>query len=260
MKLLIKTLHLAGVLLVCSLWLVSAKVAACEQKNYIIGVQSIDYSPHYNFVEKGAPSFFSLFLQWLEKKTACKFTVKALPIKRLNFDEHNIISLDFIYPDNATWHDKNEGKRFYSYPLVTAMTGMMVRPEEKNEELEHFKTLSTIRGFTPVQWLSLAPKYTIKFHETYNALASLKMVIYHRADGADVEYNVANYLLKKHHLEKLVLADKLPAWPTPFHISSAKHLNIINRINQLIKKYPDEIQALKDKVSIKEVNLNSLKQ
>jgi len=259
MKLLIKTSYLAWFLLFCTVCFTSAKAAACEKKSYIIGVQSIDYSPHYNFVEKDAPSFFSLFLQWLEKKTACKFTVKALPIKRLNFDENNIISLDFIYPDNVTWHDKNDRKRFYSYPLVTAMTGMMVLPKEKNEDLEHFKTLAITRGFTPAQWLSLAPKYTIKYQETHDALASLKMVIYNRADGADVEYNVANYLLNKHHLEKLVLADKLPAWPTPFHISSVKYPAIINRINQLIQKYPDEIQALKDKVGIKEVNLNSLK-
>jgi hypothetical protein len=232
----------------------------CEpEKNYIIGVQSIDYSPHYNFIEKGAPSYFSLFLTWLEQKTNCKFRVKALPIKRLNFDKNNIITLDFIYPDNAIWHDKNTVKRFYSLSLITAMTGMMVRPDKESTALEQFKTLAIVRGFTPAQWLFLAPNYTIKFHETHDALSALKMVLYKRADGADVEYNVAQYLLKKHHLNKLVLAKKLPDWTTTFHISSVQHPDIINKINRLIKKYPNEIQALKDKVNLIETNLEQLK-
>ncbi len=238
----------------------STSVVACDKnKNYIIGVQAIDYSPHYNFVEKGAPSYFSLFLTWLEQKTHCHFTVKALPIKRLNFDPNNIIQLDFIYPDNVTWHDSKSEKRFYSLPLVTAMTGMMVHPKNENTALKQFKVLAITRGFTPAQWLSLAPKYPIKFHETHDALSSLKMVLYNRADGADVEYNVAQYLAKQYHLDKLVLASKLPASPTTFHISSRKYPKIINQINQLIKKHPNEIQALKDRVNLIEGNLEQLK-
>jgi len=176
----------------------SLNAFACEKnESYVIGVQSIDYSPHYNFIEQGAPSYFSLFLNWLEQKTSCKFSVKVLPIKRLNYSKNSQYSLDFIYPDNSTWHIENSDDRFYSDPIITAMTGMMVRPKEQKMPLEHFKVLAITRGFTPTQWLSLAPKHQIKFQETFNALASLKMVIYNRADGADVEFNVANYLTKK---------------------------------------------------------------
>jgi len=260
MPLVFKIKHNKLILLLFVIACYSSSVAACDKnKNYIIGVQSMNYSPHYNFVEKGAPSYFSLFLAWLEQKTNCHLSVKILPIKRLNFDKNNLIQLDFIYPDNITWHDKKAEKRFYSFPLVTAMTGMMVRPDNENSPLEQFKVLATVRGFTPAQWLSLAPKYPIKFHETHDALSSLKMVLYNRADGADVEYNVAQYLLRKNHLGQLVLATKLPALPTTFHISSRKYPEIINQINQLIKKYPDEIQALKDKVNLIETNLNQLK-
>ena len=233
--------------------------AICDsEKVYTIGVQSIAYSPHYNFIEKNKPSYFSLFLNWLEHKTNCKFVIKALPIKRLNFDQNNKINLDFIYPDNPIWHDNTDNTFFYSSPLVTAMSGMMVRPNNQNRELTSFKVLAIVRGFTPKQWLSETSKPLIEFHETHDALSSLKMVLYNRADGADIEYNVAQYLLKEHHLGELVLATKLPAKPTTFHISSKHQDKIITKINQLIEKYPSEIQALKDKVNLVETSLNQL--
>jgi hypothetical protein len=85
------------------------------------------------------------------------------------------------------------------------------------------------------------------------------MVIYNRADGADVEFNVANYLTKKNNLSPLVLAKQLPPWPTPFHLSTQKHPKLLILINQLMKQYPQEIKSLKDKLNIKEISLNSLK-
>lgn len=195
----------------------------------------------------------------MERKTSCKFTVKVLPIKRLNYVENSQYPLDFIYPDNPTWHENNVDNRFYSDPIITAMTGMMVRPAEKKMPLEHFKVLAITRGFTPTQWLSLAPKHKIRFQETFNALASLKMVNYNRADGADVEYNVARYLTAKNKLSPLVLATQLPPWPTPFHLSTQKHPKILMLINQLMSQYPQELKALKAQLNIKEMSLEKLK-
>jgi len=223
--------------------------ACVKNSPYIIGVQAIDYSPHYNFIEKNMPSYFSNFIQWVENKTQCKFIIKALPIKRLNIAFSQQSSIDFIYPDNTNWHTTSD-KRIYSNTIALALGGTIVRPENANLTLEEFNTLAIPSGFTPVAWLALQKKHQINIHETANAKSALLMTIYQRADGADVEYNVANHLIAKHQYQPLVLAKNLPFTPTSFHISTFNHPEVLNIINKLIKTYPDEIRKLKKQVSL----------
>jgi len=239
-------------LLLASLLVVSKNTNACPQKSpYVIGVQAIDYSPHYNFIEQNTPNYFGNFIQWVESKTQCKFLFKILPIKRLNLTFNPRSNLDFIYPDNATWHTESD-QRIYSHAIALALGSTMVKPENINLTLENFNILAIPSGFTPAAWLNLPPKYPITIHETVNAKSALLMTIYQRADGADVEYNVANYLIKKYHYNPLVLAKHLPFSPTTFHISTFNHPKLLTLINQLITAYPDEINQLKAQVNLHE--------
>jgi polar amino acid transport system substrate-binding protein len=230
---------------------------ACNKKMYTIGVQAIDYSPHYNFVTTGSANFFNEFVVWLRQKTGCNFTILPLPIKRLNlgFEQQKII--DFIYPDNPNWHNtsplkKDEPQRIYSPAIATALGGTMVNKSNKNISLEAFSVLAFPRGFTPVAWLPLQKKYQVAFREVTDGKAALLMVQTGRVDGADIEYNVAQYLVNKHKLTPMVLAKNLPFTPTGFHLSTFTQSAMMDTITELVINNQTDINQMKQKVRLLE--------
>lgn len=229
-----------------------ASTYACNlNKPYVVGVEAIDYSPHYNFVEAGQPSFFAEFINWLTVKTGCQFIVKALPIKRLNIAYERTGSIDFIYPDNPNWHLSNDKTlREFSVGITTAISGTMVKKAHENIGITEFNNLAFPRGFSPIAWYPFKAQHDIKFTETSNALSALQMVITDRVDGADIEYNVAKHLIDKHQLPPLVLAKNLPNTPTQFHLSTIKHVEFLKEISELVSLNSNEIAELQSKVGL----------
>ncbi len=239
-----------------SLVAMPANSCPTPDKIYVIGVEAIEYSPHYNFVRPAQANFFGDFVTWLAKKTQCNFQVKSLPIKRLKYAYENTGNIDFIYPDNPNWHDKNSQQRFFSKGLVTALGTTMVKAKNVSMEIGNFHSLAFPRGFSPVAWYPLQQKYGITFSETSNALAALKMVDANRVDGADVEYNVAQYLMLQGEIHNLKVAQNLPFTPTSFHLSTLKEQVFITYINDIIEQSFDEIETIKQQLGIVEQLLN----
>ncbi len=225
---------------------------ACPIPNkvFVIGVEAIEYSPHYNFVQPEQANFFGDFVTWLSQKTQCQFQVKSLPIKRLKLAYEKTGNIDFIYPDNPSWRDGNPVPRFFSDKIITALGGTMVKESNVNITIENFHSLAFPRGFSPVAWYPLQEKYDIHFSETINALTALKMVDTQRVDGADVEYNVAHFLMEKGFVHHLALAKNLPFTPTTFHLSTFKEQALMLYINDVIRQNKEEIHKLKQRLNI----------
>jgi len=227
------------------------------KKEYVIGVQAVDYSPHYNFVQTDKANFFGEFVNWLKTKTQCNISILALPIKRLKIEFEKSNNIDFIYPDNPNWHKQSDNtvqlnKRYFSSPLTLALGSTIVSQENENITLDDFNTLAFPRGFTPVAWYQYVKQYNINFVETTNAYAALKMLELKRVDGADIEFNVAQYLIKEHKMSAMVMAKHLPFSPTGFHLSTIKEKLLLEHISHLINKHQDEINHLKSKYNIVE--------
>lgn len=224
----------------------------CERA-YVIGVQAVDYSPHYNFIEAEQPNFFGDFVNWLSAKTGCQFRIKALPIKRLSAEYEQNDTIDFLYPDNPNWHSKkvkDSKQRSYSSPITTALGGTMVTKANQELAIEDFTNLAFPRGFTPVAWFPLQKEYPIKFTETVNAVAALKMLVTNRVDGADIEYNVAQHLMKTNNFNSLVLAKNLPYTPTMFYISTLNEHELLDQFSMVINTHHKEVIQLKADLNI----------
>lgn len=247
------TLIAAGLIII----LFNTSAFSCDKKTYTIGVQAIDYSPHYNFVTANRENFFNEFVVWLRLKTGCDFQILPLPIKRLKLAFEQQKGIDFIYPDNPNWHNSPQLKqeytqRIYSSAIATALGGTMVKEANKNTSLTEFSVLAIPRGFTPVAWLPLQQKYNVTFREVTDAKAALMMVQTGRVDGADIEYNVAQYLIKKYKLTPMALANNLPFTPTDFHLSTLTQQEMMNTINGLVTNNKTDINKMKQKVKLLE--------
>ena len=129
----------------------------------------------------------------------------------------------------------------------------MVLPQKQQMSLSDFKVLANIHGFSPTRWLELKKQHKFKILDVPDAESALRMTLRGRVDGANVEYNVAQYHLAQMKSAKaLVMAEHLPFTNLAFHLSSQKHPEQILRFNQFLIEQQDQIQQLKRRYALVE--------
>lgn len=222
-----------------------------EKPTFTIGTQSISYKPHYDFNTPEIDSLAEAILQLFATEQQIRFTYVPLPIKRLNVES----GVDFVYPDNPLWREaqNHQSQLFFSQPLVFILGGTMVKNSRKHMLLSELKTVAVPRGFTPEHLLKAQSKYQFELVETSNAESAIKMVLKGRVDAADVELNVANFLLEElQQPGALVPGTNLPFTRVGFHISSARHPKILLAFDRFLITHRAQITQLKRQYGLKE--------
>lgn len=218
---------------------------------YTIGVQELAYFPHYDFTDQESNSLFEQLLKAFSDDTGIQFEIVRLPIKRLDNAFYNQKNIDFMFPSNPQWQDEVDVT--YSLPLVNIIGGTMVRPEKKGSGLANFQSLTVPFGFKPVEWIKLSDEIHINFIELQDAQKCLNLVLSGRADGADIEFSVANYLVQEMGLPNaLVIDTDLPTSQVGFHLATWKHKKVIKHLNQWLTDNASRVKQLKQDLAIVE--------
>lgn len=226
-----------------------------QAKTYVIGIEQLDYYPHYDFKSAQPRGYFFDLIQLYSQWSGDEFVFKALPVKRLYKD--SIELTDFVYPDNRAWQphldiDSNITK-YYSAPVIYTLGATMVLPEKRSMTMDEFKVLANIHGFSPTLWMELKQHHKFKILDVPDAESALRMAMRGRVDAANVEYNVALHHLQQMKLSgALVMAEHLPFTNLAFHLSSQKHPEQIRRFNQFLIEQQDQIQRLKRRYALVE--------
>ncbi len=226
-----------------------------QAKTYVIGIEQLDYYPHYDFKSAQPRGYFFDLIQLYSKWSGDTFVFKALPVKRLYKDSVELT--DFVYPDNLAWQPHldidQKTEKYYSAPVIYTLGATMVLPQKQQITLATFKVLANIHGFSPTRWFELRQKHKFKILDVPDAESALRMAIRGRVDAANVEYNVAQYHLQQmQSAGALVMAEHLPFTNLAFHLSSQKHPEQILRFNQFLIEEQDQIQQLKRRYALVE--------
>ncbi|MCC2618209.1 hypothetical protein LJ739_18275 [Aestuariibacter halophilus] len=236
---------------------VSGVAVANAPRTFVIGAQSIDYYPHYDFAARNDKGFAWTVLEDVAREYNFRFVYLAMPIKRLQ-RELAKGNVDFLYPDNPKWHsgaDQEQVKRHYSAPLFHAMGGTMVLPEFRDKPVSAFRALSVPFGFSPVMWIDNPQFSHVRIVAVTDAWAALDMVARERVSGADIEYHVARHQMRRKRLtHPLVLDPRLPYDIVGFHMVTLKYPEIIELINQYIEKYPQRMAAFRQRYQLTEAD------
>lgn len=228
--------------------------------HFVIGSENINYFPHYRFVEGHSDKGYAwAVIQAFAKKSGHTFEYQALPVKRLK-RELQAGRVDFIYPDNPNWQGKVQlqSDKIFSRSFITSYGNTMVLAKRKNQSLTNFKLIAVPHGFTPVMYDELVAKGRIQLVEVPDAFSALKLVLLERVDGADVEFNVANYLTLQMGHEGAVSQNlRLPSDPATFHLSPRKHPHVIEQLNQFLSANTALIKDLKSTYQLIEPNQTS---
>jgi ABC-type amino acid transport substrate-binding protein len=240
---------------------------AKDSQTYTIGVENLQYAPHFYISREGkalayrgfAREIFDLFQEYynsvekLEKEkegvsfSKIKLVYKPLPVKRLLTSLMNG-RIDFKYPDNKFWgldKKKEDSKKFarlrYSKPVTPYVDGILVHPKwsSKNNKL---KKIVTVLGFTPFPYLKpiKEKKITLQYFPTLSSV--LKVISKGKFDGAYVNVQVGFHKQKEllasgiiNKQDALTFNDKFPSDKSNYHISTIKHHHILDAFNRFLK-------------------------
>ncbi len=129
----------------------------------------------------------------------------------------------------------------------------VVLPERADLKPDELRAISVPRGFTPHHLMALQQQFQFEFVETNDAKAALVMVLKGRVDAADVEWNVAQALLKQlDPPAELAVAEKLPISLVGFHLSSKNSAEFIHTFDRFLQREQVAIAQLKQQFQLRE--------
>lgn len=236
-----------------ALLLVMFFTSSSRAESYVIGIEHINYYPHYDFSQRQQRGYFVDLIKLFSEKSGHQFKFMPLPVKRLY--QSATSDIDFIYPDNPLWKQYQEPgiQKAFSEPVIFTLGSTLVKPEQQHISLEQFRSLAVIHGFVPTKWLALKDQYKYRMVDVPDVASALGLVLKGRLDGAVIEFNVAQHYLRSIAAEdQLVIAEQLPFTQLPFLLSSVKHPELLRQFNQFLIEHAEQVTALKRKYQLQE--------
>lgn len=219
-----------------------------------IGVENISYYPHYS-VDKGEYTGFArALLDSFAKKHGYVLEYQPLPLKRL-YAKFTSGELDLKYPDNSYWAQeaKKDVTVVYSEPVVSYIDGIMVKPKRFNGGITKLKTLGTVLGFTPYEYLEMIGQGKIQVIENPSFTGLLMQTIGGRVDGAYVNVDVAKFALNEliKQPDELVFDPSLPNTQSYYHLSTIAKPELIKVFNAWMHDSAEEVVKLKARFNLR---------
>ena len=226
---------------------------AAKAETILVGVEDIQYYPHYTWENGEYGGFGRAFLDAWAEANGHTLEFKPMPVLRLM---RAVVEqqIDLKYPDNAFWSaDIKEGKGVvYSKPVTPYTDGVSVLPENKGRSADEIKTLGMVVGFTAWDWLDRINAETVEVSQNGDFTALKRQGMRGRVDGVYSNIAIVNYVLSN-ILEKpgaLVFDEGLPHTASNYHASSAKRPDLIDSINAFIDGNGDRLAAMRGEFGI----------
>lgn len=220
----------------------------------VVGVENINYFPHYSVDNGEYLGVGRDVIDAFAKDSNYEVVYKPLPVKRL-FNALVQGQIDLKYPDNKNWATdiKKDAKVFYSKKIISYIDGVMVKPLEVGKGKQRIKTLGTVMGFTPFEYIDDIKSQKIKVRENPSFTALLRQTIVGRVDGAYINIDVANYNLNEVLKEggSLKFDKNLPYTKDYYHLSSVKNPKLVKEFDSWLEKNQDKLSLIKAKYNLK---------
>ncbi|MBF0442572.1 MAG: transporter substrate-binding domain-containing protein [Oligoflexales bacterium] len=226
--------------------------AFSKNKTFTIGVEDIDYYPHYKS-EKGVYSGYAEeVLTKFAKSRGYDFKYVPLPVTRLFRNFLTTQEVDFKYPDNPYWSaEMRKSKVYYSKSVVDYKEGVAVLPKNQGKGLTSLKKMGIVHGFTAFEYLDKIKAGEIKVEENDSFSGLLQQAVRERIDGAYSEVGVLNYFNKEVFKKPvLVFDDSLPHLQSSFFLSSIKYPEVIEEMNKFLVEEKKFVEEMKRKYSL----------
>ena len=224
-----------------------------ENAELVIGVEDISYLPYYS-VDNGEYHGYSReLLDAFAKDSGYHVTYQPLPVERLFRSLFNG-SIDCKYPDNQKWRAdlKANVDIHYSDPVARFIDGVMVVPARLPSPIDSFRSIGTIRGFSPWPLLDSVRHGKMIISENNTMSGLLRQALAGRVDGVYINTAVANYQLRNilGQPNALVFSPALPNIHAVYQVSTIHRQDIILALNVWMSRNKTWIENLRKKFGI----------
>lgn len=219
----------------------------------VIGTQNLHYFPHYDFTSEQDKGLAWAILEAFERTTTHEFVYVSMPVLRLQ-KELAKGSVDLIYPDNPKWYNPviNNEEKTFSKPLTRALGGTIMRPDRVGKDINEIRRLAMPLGFTPVNWQARVDQRLTHLIRVNNTLNALELIALDRADAANLEYHVTQYIAtQRPWLGQFTLDPKLPHDGVSFMLATIRQAEMIKQFNAFLISHADLIRQLHNKYEIR---------
>ena len=250
---LMKSICLFFTLAIFSHLSIAAGSIASAEKTYRIGVGDQNHYPLFDFTSGDDMGLAHDILTLFAERNGFKFEYVPMSYVKLQgaIEKGDI---DFIFPDNPRWRKYRYTREhnIYSLPFMHAVSATFVSMDHQDMTIDQVRSVAIPFGYSSVTWYGAMQKYSMETMTTSGLNASMQNVYRRTVMAADVEYNVATHLAKVlPHLGSIVLNKNLPSAPAQYHLSTVKHILVIERFSHFISKNQEQIEALRHKYKVK---------
>jgi polar amino acid transport system substrate-binding protein len=209
------------------------------KKTFIVGVQSNNEFPLYNFNPKvGFEGIFKKFFDDFAEEEGIKFIYKTLPKNKMlkSFLSGDI---DFRFPDNPFWSSavKRSKNIVYSSSIYYYIEGVFTKKEQNFSGLDQMKSLGIVGEVVPWSLHHYIEARKITITKSDNCKLLIKELIDGDIEGAYCNYHVANYYIAKFGLQdKIIFAENLPNVDDYYYLATIKHPDLLERFNLWLEK------------------------
>lgn len=224
-----------------------------QKVKYRIGISYVNDYPMFALADVEDRGFGWSILEMFAQANNIEFEYVVMPITRLQ-PSMDSGAIDFIFPDNPHWsaYRSNRRPNIYSGAILSAISATYVSAENNSIRLDEVNNVAIPFGYTANTWFEPIQHYNIKSMPVRDLNTALYAIAQRRADAADVEYNIAQYLISQNaSLRELVINANLPNEAVEYHLSSIKHIIILEKLTAFIEKEQESIALLRNRYGIK---------
>lgn len=226
----------------------AAPLAARAADSIVVGVEEINYLPHYQFMDGELHGFAADLIQQFARDRNYRVDYRSMSIPRL-YGELLDGAIDLKYPDDPDWATTVKVDRdiFYSAPVVGYVDGVSVLPARLGRGVETIRTLGIVTGFTPQEWEGLIARKRVVLRTNRSLEALIKLAIDGQVDGVYGNVAVMAHVAKDRLKQPAALTfdPALPHAAGSYYFSTSKRPKLVAEIDAWMAENRDWIKELK---------------
>ncbi|MDF3931078.1 substrate-binding periplasmic protein [Pseudomonas citronellolis] len=236
-------------------WALGAAVSSqAMAQTYVVGVEDLQFLPHYSTDAQGHYQGFAReLLDLFARSSGVQLEYRPLPVERL-LPALLDGGVDLKYPDNPAWAEaqKRGHALTYSKPVTQYVDGVLVAPERLGQGLPALKRLAVVDGWTPRGYQQALDAGQLTRLPSADLRQMIQQALKKDADGAYFNVVVATYYLDNLRARPgaLVFDPTLPHTRSSFQLSSERHPELVQRFDRFLAEHAAEVAELKARYGV----------
>ncbi len=229
--------------------IIVSTVDADSERVYRVGVEDVSYYPVQNFRDDNNKGVLASILRLFEETEGINLEFIPLPVHRFAswYDDG---AIDLRIPDHPSWSSQDQPELIYSAPVLRLCESTIVLDKNADKSASELKSIGTLHGFTPShRWRDRIAQDDIVLITDSSPKMLTRMLMNEMVDGLDLDYSAIQHQVEELGYDQgsIKISNAIPQRQLSYRMSTILHEDIIQRFNDFLIQYREEIIEIKRK-------------